>query len=100
MAISNRVAPVAAPGRAQWTEVLPYRPAVRLDSADAFAGHLAVWEREAGLRQLRILDLGAGSEHTVAFPEPVGFFTQFGVGEGLEGALQGIDGIGIVPQLP
>jgi oligopeptidase B len=64
-------APVAAPGRARWAEVLPYRPAVKLDSADAFAGHLAVWERESGLRQVRILDLAEGSEHTVAFPEPV-----------------------------
>ncbi|HEU5040087.1 MAG TPA: hypothetical protein VFT84_04655, partial [Gemmatimonadales bacterium] len=68
-------APVASPGRAHWTAVLPYRPAVKLDSVDAFRGHLAVWEREAGLRQVRILDLtaGAGSpaEHTVVFPEPV-----------------------------
>ncbi len=31
--------------------------------------------------------------------EPVGLFTQFGVREGLEGAFQGIYGIGIVPQL-
>ncbi|MCY1239776.1 hypothetical protein D9M72_525870 [compost metagenome] len=36
----------------------------------------------------------------VAFTQPVGFFAQFGVGESLEGAFQGIDGIGIVPQLP
>ncbi|HEX6106526.1 MAG TPA: S9 family peptidase [Gemmatimonadales bacterium] len=64
-------APVASPGREHWADVLPYRPAVRLDSVDAFRGHLAVWEREAGLRQVRILDLADGGEHTIAFPEPV-----------------------------
>ncbi len=37
---------------------------------------------------------------SVACAETVGLFAQFGVGEGLEGAFQGIDGIGIVPQLP
>ena len=36
----------------------------------------------------------------VAFAQTVSFFTELGVREGLEGALQGIDGIGIVPQLP
>ena len=64
-------APVERPSRAHWTEVLPYRPAVKLDSADAFRDHLVVWEREAGLRQVRVLDLASGSEHTVEFPEPV-----------------------------
>lgn len=64
-------APVAAPGRVHWSPVLPYRPAVRVDSVDAFRRHLVVWEREAGLRQIRILDLADGSQHTVAFPEPV-----------------------------
>ncbi|HUF35929.1 MAG TPA: prolyl oligopeptidase family serine peptidase, partial [Gemmatimonadales bacterium] len=64
-------APVEAPGRERWAPVLPYRPAVRVDSVDAFRDHLVVWEREAGLRQVRILDLADGGEHTVAFPEPV-----------------------------
>jgi oligopeptidase B len=64
-------APVETPGREHWTPVLPYRPAVKVDSADAFRGYLAVWEREAGLRQVRILDLAGHGEHTIAFPEPV-----------------------------
>ena len=64
-------APEQSPGREHWTEVLPYRPAVKLDSADAFRDHLVVWEREAGLRQVRVLDLASRTEHTVEFPEPV-----------------------------
>ena len=63
--------PVASSGREHWSPVLPYRPEVKLDSADAFRGHLAVWERHAGLRRIRILDLVTGAEHLVPFPEPV-----------------------------
>jgi oligopeptidase B len=51
--------------------VLPYRPAVKLDGADAFRSHLAVYERESGLRRIRILDLSSGAEHLIPFPEPV-----------------------------
>ena len=64
-------APVSNPSKENWTPVLPYRPAVKLDGADAFRSHLAVYEREAGLRQIRILDLSSGAEHLVPFPEPV-----------------------------
>ena len=64
-------APVETPGRAHWTAVLPYRPEVKLDSADAFRDHLAVWERQDGLRRVRIVSLATGAEHLVPFPEPV-----------------------------
>ena len=42
-----------------------------MDAADAFRNHLAVYEREAGLRQIRVLDLVSGNEHLISFPEPV-----------------------------
>lgn len=64
-------APVTSPGREHWSDVLPYRPAVKIDSVDAFRDHLAVWERESGLRQVRIMELASNTEHLVAFPEPV-----------------------------
>jgi oligopeptidase B len=64
-------APVSNPTKASWTPVLPYRPAVKLDGADAFRNHLVLYEREGGLRQIRILDLSSGSEHLIPFPEPV-----------------------------
>ena len=35
-------APVETPSREHWREVLPYRPAVKIDSVDAFRDHLAV----------------------------------------------------------
>jgi oligopeptidase B len=64
-------APVASPGREHWTPVLPYRPEIKLDAAEAFERYLVVWERTEGLRQLRVLELATGEEHLVAFPEPV-----------------------------
>jgi len=44
---------------------------VKVDSTDAFRGHLVVYERESGLTRIRILDLTTGSEHLIPFPEPV-----------------------------
>ena len=64
-------APVDDPGRANWSAVLPYRPEVKVDAAEAFSEHLVVWERQDGLRQLRVLELASGAEHLVSFPEPV-----------------------------
>ena len=64
-------APASSPSKENWSPVLPYRPEVKLDSTDAFRTHLVVYEREAGLRQIRVLDLTTGLEHRISFPEPV-----------------------------
>jgi oligopeptidase B len=63
-------APVESPGKSSWSAVLPYREGIKLDGADAFSNHLALYEREAGLRQIRILDLSSGTDYLVTFPEP------------------------------
>ena len=64
-------APVSNPAKENWRPVLPYRPEVKLDATDAFRSHLVVYEREAGLRQIRVFDLDSREEHRIAFPEPV-----------------------------
>ncbi len=64
-------APIADPAKANWAEVIPHRPSVKLDDVDAFEKHLAIYEREAGLRKMRIRNLTDNSEHYVDFPEPV-----------------------------
>ena len=68
-------APTGDPGRAQWTELLPHRPDVRLDDVDAFAGHLVVSERAEGLERIRVLTLdddGAiATDDLIAMPEAV-----------------------------
>ena len=64
-----------------WREFIPNRPEVMLASAQAFASHLVLYEREGGLPYLRIVPLGgvtgdvasdprAGSRR-IAFTEPV-----------------------------
>ena len=63
--------PVASPSKGNWVDVIPHRKDVKIDGIDAFANHLAVYERDNGLRTLRIMDLRDGGEHRVDFPEPV-----------------------------
>jgi oligopeptidase B len=62
---------VEGPSREHWSPVLPYRADVKLDGTDAFERHLVIYERDAGLNCIRVLDLLTGSEHTISFPEPV-----------------------------
>ncbi|MFN8486145.1 MAG: S9 family peptidase [Caldilineaceae bacterium] len=64
-------APVANPGKAQWHEFIPHRENVMVNSTEAFRRHLVVFEREGGLRQIRIIDLTNSQEHRVDFPDQV-----------------------------
>ncbi|MGZ6965112.1 MAG: S9 family peptidase [Acidimicrobiia bacterium] len=63
--------PVGAPARANWTDLLPHRPGVRVHDLDAFAGHLLVSEREGGLEQLRCIRISDGREDIIDLPDPV-----------------------------
>jgi oligopeptidase B len=62
--------PVGANDLAHLRPLIPYRPAVKLESVDAFARHALVLERSDGLEHLRVLRLADGAEHVVAQPEP------------------------------
>jgi oligopeptidase B len=62
---------VAAPGKANWREVLPHRQAVKLEGFEAFEQHLVLYERHHSLQDIRILNTHSGAEHTIAFSEPV-----------------------------
>jgi oligopeptidase B len=48
--------------RKVWREFIPNRPEVMLASAQAFASHLVLYEREGGLPYLRIVPLGTGMQ--------------------------------------
>ncbi len=68
-------APVAAPGREHWTELIGHRDAVMLEDVDMFAGFFIACEREDGLPRLRLWKFagdGPGAERAgeIAFPEP------------------------------
>jgi oligopeptidase B len=73
-------AEVDNPSRDAWREFIPNRPDVMLASAQAFASHLVLYERESGLPYLRIVPLGGAREREadslassrrIEFAEPV-----------------------------
>ena len=64
-------APLANPGRESWEELISHRADVMLAGFECFADHGVLLEREAGLPQLRVMELATGQSHQIAFPEPV-----------------------------
>ena len=62
-------APVTAPGRENWTEVVPHRPGTLILSHMAFARHLVWLERHEGLPRIVVRDRRSGEEHAIAFAE-------------------------------
>ena len=67
-------APIRPTPEAGWTPLIAHDPAVRLEDVDAFAGHLVVHQRSAGLTQLRILELGdqgVGDDYLVEFDHEI-----------------------------
>jgi len=63
------VAPLAAPDRSHWRELIPHRPGTYIISVALYAGHLVRVERENALPSIVIRDLADGSEHSIAFEE-------------------------------
>lgn len=66
--------PVSKPGRKNWEEFIPHRDSVYIEGLDAFADYLVIYERENGLRNIRVMNLEDGSSHYVEFPEPIYIF--------------------------
>jgi oligopeptidase B len=69
-------APVADPRRAKWREIIPNRADVMLAGVSVFRSHLVLFEREAGLPYLRVVDLeveapaALTASHRIDFAEP------------------------------
>jgi oligopeptidase B len=63
-------APLAAPGRASWRLLRAHDPVAMLERVDAFAGHLVLSERAAGLPRFRVLALDGSADRVIAMPEP------------------------------
>ncbi len=62
-------APVEAPGKENWKEVVPHEPGRLILSVDAYARHLLWLERRDGLPRIVIRDRSTGEEHAIAFAE-------------------------------
>ena len=65
------VTPASQPEERYWREVIPHREDVLIDYFDTFENHLVLYERNNGLRQIRIsAPDGISNIHYVNFPEP------------------------------
>jgi oligopeptidase B len=62
-------APLAAPGRSSWRDLIPYREGVYLIDLELYAGHMVRLERANALPSIVIRDLEGGDEHAIAFDE-------------------------------
>ena len=62
---------VQNPSKKNWKEVIPHRDSIKIDGFDVFKEHLVVYERENGLKKIRIMNLVNYEIHYVDFPEPV-----------------------------
>lgn len=62
-------APVSAPGKANWKELVPHEPGRLILNHMAFARHLVWLERREGLPVIMIRDRTSGEEHSIAFAE-------------------------------
>jgi oligopeptidase B len=63
--------PDSDPRQERWTELLPHRPAVKLESITLFRNHAVFVEREQALIRFVIHDFQTGKNSNVSFPEPV-----------------------------
>ncbi|HZI58925.1 MAG TPA: oligopeptidase B, partial [Verrucomicrobiae bacterium] len=64
-------APVSAPGKESWKEIIPVRPDVMLNDIEVFADFYVLVEREHGLPELTIVNFANGEKKRIAHPEPV-----------------------------
>ena len=62
-------APVAAPDRGQWRDLVPHRPGVLIAAFEVYARWLVRLERENALPRIVVRDLETGDEHAIAFDE-------------------------------
>ena len=52
-----------------WSTVIPNRDSVMIDTIDVFENHIVIYEREAGLKKIRIMDMVKNEDYSVDFPE-------------------------------
>lgn len=62
-------APVTAPGKENWKDLVPHEPGRLILSHMAYARHLIWLERRDGLPRIMIRDRKTGEEHAIAFAE-------------------------------
>ena len=64
-------APVTAPGKENWKEIVPVRTDVMLNDFEPFEDFYVLVERENALPELMVVKLATGEQKRITFPEPV-----------------------------
>lgn len=62
-------APVSAPGRNNWREVVPHRQGILLQKVAAFRDFIVLSERENAVNRLVVIDINDDSDHVIDFDE-------------------------------
>jgi oligopeptidase B len=62
-------APLSAPERANWRDLIPYRPGTYVLDLELYSGHMVRLERANALPSIVIRDLVTGNEHAIVFDE-------------------------------
>ncbi|SMF07467.1 oligopeptidase B Serine peptidase. MEROPS family S09A [Tistlia consotensis] len=62
-------APLAAPGRSSWRDLLPHEPGTLRLGMECFREHLVLLERVDALPRLTVLRLADGASHRIGFEE-------------------------------
>lgn len=62
-------APIDAPSRENWTDIVPHAPGTLILGMEAFKSHLVRLERQDGLPRLVIRNREDEAEHEITFPE-------------------------------
>ncbi len=62
-------APLAAPERKNWHDLIPHREGIYILDLELFSGHMVRLERANALPAIVIRDLATGEEHAIAFDE-------------------------------
>jgi oligopeptidase B len=63
-------APLTSGRRDSWTELVPERPGVRINSMDVHRDFVVLGQRSEGLQRLEVLDSASGETHVVVQPDP------------------------------
>ncbi|MEM7426585.1 MAG: S9 family peptidase [Pseudomonadota bacterium] len=61
--------PVSAPGRENWSELVPHKPGRLILSLTAYKEFMVRLEREDGLPRIVITETASGEEHAISFDE-------------------------------
>lgn len=64
-------APISSPSKDNWIDFIPHRDSVRLEDFDTFKDYIVLYERECGIRKIRIINTLSGEDYYIDFSEPI-----------------------------